>query len=153
MRIATLFLALSLWLFATGQFGDVIIYEGKKEQLFTNPLQPYLQERGIKFKGTCSACWRGYQATWEVRDSALYLVRLKECTCRDTDRDIPLSRIARGYPKELMATWYSGELRIPQGKMLQYYHAGYASVYEYDLLLTIREGRVVETKKIRNTKQ
>lgn len=43
----------------------------------------------------------------------------------------------------VLADWYSGELRVPLGDMVQYVHAGYVSQYERDRLIMIQSGSVV----------
>lgn len=49
-----------------------------------------------------------------------------------------------------MASWVTGELRVPQGELLHYVHGGFASVYERDLLLAVEKGRVVGRRVVNN---
>ena len=49
------------------------------------------------------------------------------------------------YPERVFAHWYSGVLRIPQGELLEYVHAGYGSIYEKDLLIDVENGVVINT--------
>ena len=51
------------------------------------------------------------------------------------------------------ATWFTGELRIPDGELLQYVHMGYESVYQRDLLIRIERGRVTGRTLVDNTKK
>jgi hypothetical protein len=53
-----------------------------------------------------------------------------------------------GFTDRVFAHWFSGRLRIPQGKRLEYVHMGYASTYERDVLLTLQNG-VVVAKEVR----
>ena len=53
--------------------------------------------------------------------------------------------------EKVFADWYSGEIRVPQGKLLEYIHLGFASVYEKDLFLKIEAGQVVGKREIDNT--
>jgi len=46
----------------------------------------------------------------------------------------------------VFAHWFTGRLRAPQGKMLQYIHMGFNSTYEFDLLIEIDRGVVTRTK-------
>ena len=53
------------------------------------------------------------------------------------------------------ADWFNGEIRIPEGKRVQYVHMGYASIYERDRFLTFKNGiktkeRVKSNAKIAN---
>lgn len=45
--------------------------------------------------------------------------------------------------EKVFAEWFTGEIRIPYGEMLQYYHIGYASVYEKELYLEFENGYLI----------
>ena len=64
----------------TAQFGDRLLFEGQWRTLFANPLEdlfkagflrPYSVLRG---RGAVTANWRGYIASWEIRDDELLLL-------------------------------------------------------------------------------
>jgi hypothetical protein len=68
----------------TYQVRDSLNYQAQRWEVLGLPLDSYFEE-GIDdpFSGTLdglllnpSNCWRGYVATWEVADDALYLVHL-----------------------------------------------------------------------------
>jgi len=84
-----------------------------------------------------TACWRGYQGTWEIRDGRFYLVGLRG-----------RFQLRQGEP--ILADWFSGVLRIPKGEMLQYVHMGFGSVYEQEVHIKIKNGVVVTTRLIDN---
>ena len=44
---------------------------------------------------------------------------------------------------EVFASWYSGDIRIPEGELLKRINEGYASVFEKDRILSFREGRII----------
>jgi hypothetical protein len=54
--------------------------------------------------------------------------------------------------KEVFASWFTGTIRIPQGKQLNYIHAGYMSVYEEDLFLEFEAGILKSTNIVDNRK-
>ena len=80
-----------------------------------------------------TACWRGYQGTWEIRDGRFYLVGLRG---RFQLRD--------GGP--ILADWFSGVLRIPKGKVLRHVHMGFGTVFEQEVHIKIEKGVVVKTR-------
>ena len=41
------------------------------------------------------------------------------------------------------ASWYSGTIWAPYGKLLEYVHAGYASTYEFELIIDVKEGIIL----------
>ena len=84
-----------------------------------------------------TACWRGYIGTWEIEDDRFYLVKLEGRFKLQTDQPI-------------LADWFTGVIRIPQGKLLHYVHMGFASVYEQELHLKIEAGIVTASKLLDN---
>ena len=124
----------------TAQIGERIIYEGEEHSMCEEPLFSYFHLGGKqpKFGLTSTALWRGYVGTWEVLDDRLYLVAL-EGSLEDGSA-ANLETVFPGFPTRVFAHWYSGTIRIPQGKLLDYVHMGYESVYERDLLLTFDNG-------------
>lgn len=160
-RILVLLISLMLLpkaVLATAQIPDRLIYEGETYALFNEPLEEYFTEKNPRPKdvfpsGYCSACWRGYIATWEIKESFLYLNKLVEGTCSSDAKEIAISKIFPGQEAPVKATWFNGELRVPQGEELLYVHMGYGSVYERDLILTIKNGKLIKKKIIDNTKK
>jgi len=138
----------------TAQVSETLIYHGKELMMFSNPLDPYLRATGISFVSPHTANWRGYVGTWEIKGSEetverLYLVELK--AHRDYEDIVGLEEIFPGFPDGVFAHWFSGTLRLPQGKQLKYEHMGYMSVYEYDLFLEIKKGVVINKHAVHNT--
>ncbi len=132
----------------TAQFSEVLIYEGQQLSMCTNPLGDYFAMGGDrpKFADNCTALWRGYVGTWEIVDGRLYLIELSG-TLEDGG-EASVATIFPDYPDRVFAHWYSGSIRIPQGKLLEYVHMGYASTYERDLFLKIEKG-VIKNVRIR----
>ncbi len=134
----------------TAQVHERLIYEGRELSMtFCPPLpegDPRLQVRPEDEMADCApiifstACWRGYIATWEIKDGKFYLVDIEGRYTLATDAPI-------------LADWFSGVLRIPQGDILHYVHMGFASIYERELLVTVEKGVVVETRVVDNRGQ
>ncbi|MBM3249482.1 MAG: hypothetical protein FJZ09_01360 [Candidatus Omnitrophica bacterium] len=132
--------------FATAQIGDTLIYKGGQFSISSEPLESYFDENHPRprdlFEFSCTACWRGYVATWKVEDGFLYLVKVIEGTCDAGAPEIPIKSIFPDREAPVKAVWYSGVIRIPQGELLEYVHMGYDSVYEKELLLTFEKGKL-----------
>lgn len=65
--------------FATAQLPDVLLFEGHEEQLYTNPLQPWLEKHPDALPGNLAISsnnWRGYIATWEIAGDQLVLKKI-----------------------------------------------------------------------------
>ena len=136
----------------TAQMPERLTYKGEQLALAEQPLWDFFKLAGSQpaMAETSSALWRGYIGSWEITNERLYLVgidgRLKDGSALTLDLLFP------GFPDRVFAHWYSGDMRIPQGKLLNYVHAGYASVYERDLILNIERGVVVRETVRRNGK-
>lgn len=132
----------------TAQISERLIYEGEQVALLSNPLNEFFALGGIDpgFESTSTALWRGYVGTWEILNDRLYLVGLRG-TLKSGD-EATLESVFPGFKDRVFAHWFSGRLRIPQGKRLEYVHMGYASTYELDVLLTLQNG-VVLAKEVR----
>ena len=82
-----------------------------------------------------TACKRGYQGTWEIREGRFYLAGLTGCF-----------ELVGSDP--LLAEWYTGVLRVPRGEVL---HLRFGSaVYEAEVHIQIQRGLVVGTRVIDN---
>ena len=53
----------------------------------------------------------------------------------------------------VFAGWYTGELRLPRGKMRYYEHGGYQSIFEGDLFITVEQGVVTGIREVDNTER
>jgi len=128
----------------TAQFHETLILDGEKTSMaYCPPLPPESDERVRLKEGAkeddweCTACWRGYIATWEIKNGKFYLNGFNK-----------KYGLAGGEP--ILADWISETIRIPQGKMLEYVHMGYGSIYEKDLFITVENGVVKDRRVVDN---
>ena len=134
----------------TAQIAEKLLYQGEQVAMCTNPLGDYFAMGGFnpRFESMSTALWRGYVGGWEIVEDRLYLVSLDGAL--EDGTDATLETVFPGFPERVFAHWYSGTVRIPQGKQLEYVHMGYASKFEQDLLLEIERGVVVATRVRQN---
>ena len=126
--------------FATAQMGDKLVLDGKDYFIYTNPLEIYLEKHpGLLPKSTVvsTANWRGYVASWTVKDDRLLLTdvqiqQAKKTVKKDDFETEWVSVMAKMFPdqKEVVADWFRGNIIVPNGKQVHYVHMGYASTYE-----------------------
>jgi hypothetical protein len=133
----------------TAQIPEKLRYQEMDVAMCTNPLSDFFDMGGYQpsFAPSSTALWRGYIGRWEVVDKRLYLVMLN-----GTLEDGTAASVATIFPDfadRVFAHWYSGTIRILQGKQLKYVHGGYASTFERDLLLTLERGVITNTR-VRN---
>ena len=124
------------------------ISEGQQLSMCSNPLSLYfaMGGDGPSFEYNCTALWRGYVGTWEIVEDRLYLIDLQGEL--EGGGVASVATIFPDYPDRVFAHWYSGTIRIPQGKLLNYVHMGYSSTYERDLFLEIEKG-VIKNSHVR----
>ena len=130
----------------TAQIAERLHYQGEDVAMCTNPLSDYFAMGGVnpRFESNCTALWRGYVGSWEIVDDRLYLVGLSGTI--EGGADATLATIFPDFPDRVFAHWYSGTIRIPQGKQLEYVHMGYGSTFERDLFLDIERGVIMATR-------
>lgn len=134
----------------TAQIAEKLIYRGAEVSMCSEPLGVYFAFGGKNpgFESNCTALWRGYIGTWEITNDRLYLIELAGTLSDGTEAN--LNTVFAGYPERVFAHWYSGTLRIPEGKLLEYVHMGFASTYERDCIIRIEKGVVVEATIYQN---
>ena len=134
----------------TAQVHEKIRYQGKRLSLATCPgfpedhpriskvseaeLQRITEEKGMGII-LSTACWRGYNGSWSIRRGKLYLTKLE-------------GRYRLEGEEALFADWFTGALHIPQGDILDYIHMGFDTVYEAELILTLEQGVVTDTRVV-----
>lgn len=134
----------------TAQVSEVLHYEGQKLAMMDNPLGDYFSLRGHwpRFQGPSTALWRGYVGTWEVREGRLYLIGIRAQL--EDGTTVTLETLFPGYPERVFAHWFTGKLRVPQGRMTKYVHQGYQTQYQADLFLHVEKGVLVSNELVRN---
>jgi hypothetical protein len=134
----------------TIQAGDILSYNGEKKTIATEPLKSYLETRSdVSFIFKSTALVRGYIGTWEIKNNQLYLISLLGFV--DNNKKVDLSYL---FPNktEVFANWFSGNIRIPEGELLNKINLGYTSVFEKDRILNIKEGILISETLKDNTK-
>jgi len=132
----------------TAQAAEILHHKGRELALCAEPLDLYLENNNIRFDSETisSACWRGYIGEWLIENRRLYLIGIQNLD----NEPIPLSKIFPDNPKRVFAHWVTGELRCPEGKLLNYVHGGYGSTYERDLFLEFRQGELMAERLVYN---
>jgi hypothetical protein len=132
---------------ATTQFSDILYLNGQKHALDSLPLEQYYSPENPrpKFQAPNTATWRGYIATWEIDRGILYLKAIRAWTYQG---EVSLEALFPGRKSPVAATWFTGKLRVPQGKILK--PAVPHPIYEKYLMITVEKGRVISQEVINN---
>jgi hypothetical protein len=131
----------------TAQVREVLILNGKRVSMAFCPPLPECDPRVVendydelddRDKDCLStACWREYQGTWEIAQGRLFLTGLR-------------GRYRLLGDDPLFADWFSGVIRVPQGRLLHYIHMGFGSVFARELHIRIECGNIVRSRTRHN---
>ncbi len=132
----------------TEQTPDILIVDNQRYYLKSFPLENldlkenYTKGDSIEIN---SGCWRGYQATWKVRNDSLFLIKLTDCyKNREYDlqeffiRKTPIIHLSG---TELFAYWYTADL-------VHYNQISFGGEYEQNYLWSISWREINESEKI-----
>lgn len=94
----------------TVQSSEVLYYNGKRHLISNEPLSGYLVTKPeIKFRSVSTACWRGYEARWQIKDRKLYLSGFKSYV--ENTGEVKLDYLFPG-KKTVEATWFTGSINL-----------------------------------------
>jgi hypothetical protein len=132
---------------ATTQCSDILYLNGQKHSLESLALEQYYGPGNPrpKFRAPNTATWRGYIATWEIDRGILYLKAIQAWTDQG---EVGLPALFPGQKGPVAATWFTGKLKVPQGKVLK--PAVPHPIYAKYLMITVEKGRVVNQEVIDN---
>lgn len=141
----------------TAQQPDKIFINGLEHPLFSNPLEDFFTLTSFNpgFMSPHTANWRGYVATWEIIDQKLYLVALSGWKVNPNTPgkldEVDVGIVFPDLSPPIFAKWFTGRLILPQGKMMQYIHMGYESIYEREIHYHVKNGEIISQEEADNT--
>ena len=137
------------------QLPDRILNDGEWMNLYSNPLEQYwlVAKKNRPVFHPHFNCKRGYVASWEIKDNHLFLTDIVGNFERKIffffKKNIACSlkwlfpRLTHKH-KRVQATWFTGKLRIPMGKMTLYNQNGYDSRFEKEQIITVNRGDILK---------
>jgi hypothetical protein len=142
---------------ATAQEADIISYNDSQYGLLCNPLDSFFKlypDKKSHGNVVSSSNWKGYIATWEIKNQHLYLLDVTVEVSDETGNHFSQTKsvLHEVFPdqNEVVADWYDGLLIIPIGKMVGYVHMEYGSSFEEYLLIQVKKGEVIKEKMFNN---
>ena len=130
----------------TAQASDILYFDGNEYMLYSEPLEEYFGQNPPRpeIEATCTACWRGYIATWRIKRDKLYIASLQSF---DGD-DLALKQKLFPGDDMIFASWFTGFLVCPYGDEVEYVHMGYGTTYEKYLIIGVEHGILTSTNDI-----
>ena len=130
----------------SAQRTDTIFIEENCYPLYCLPLKQYFEtmDTPLHFFSLNTGNTRGYFATWLLENKKLFLIDFWGVNLYKR-KEYFLSDIFPGKSK-VPAEWFTGDLEIPVGKEVSYFHGGLGGGrYEYNAIIKIEMGVVVDT--------
>lgn len=132
----------------TAQTPELFIYKNLQLTIKCEPLKQYFEnfKNLPKFIFNDTDCDRGYVGKWEIKEKKLYLIDLNGFT---SNGNINLNYL---FPQksEVFADWFSGEINIPQGEVMEYSRLT-PILYEKYIVLTFENGILIK-EQLRDNK-
>ncbi len=125
---AVFLLCLSSLSFATEQIRDVLTVGGGYYHIRETPLsQLYDSEKlsSILKPEVCSGSWRGYKASWEIRDGHLWLTHIRKNPCNDSYESIKAETLFPSKEYPIKAGWHNGKIILPVGEAISVMRKGF----------------------------
>lgn len=137
--------------YATPQIGDLLIYKGDTIRVYPFLLDSFLHNHNTFFEENKSirlsstACWRGYQSVFEVRNDSLFLQKIFGAGKQEMD-------IISVFNKQdnVFLGWYTGTLTNPRNRQI-YVHDGWGGYYEYETDFVFEKGILKNVSEYHNT--
>lgn len=135
----------------SAQAYEALDYKGERKSMAALPLDPYLESLPVELDlyPMHTACTRCYQGLWEIDDGKLFLKGIYGHLL-DTTR-LTVKLLFPGADGRVLASWFSGVLRCPEGERLQYVHNEFRSKYERELHIKVENGIITSERMIYNT--
>lgn len=127
----------------TPQIGEVFLINNEQYFINEQPLHQYflMFKQPPYFTPPSPTCWRGYYGKWALIDNELYLINFRGYLEGFDEVNInylfPLQ-------DKVLASWYNGTIRVPQGKVIKWDKTLNNSIYEEYLHLTFKNGILIE---------
>lgn len=144
---------------ATGQAGEIIIIGRDTLVMLTCPIEldSVLRHKVFTYadvRDGSTGCWRGYIGWWRLENETLYLEKLVKESRDSLGREVVVDTkdIFNAYKQDgkIVASWFSGELRVVRGKCISYVHMGFQREYEDEWIYQVEQGKVISWQMYHN---
>jgi hypothetical protein len=135
--------------FATEQVHDTIKFAGRQDAILECPFNDFLKRLPTipRFDIPNTANYKGYTASWMVKDSRLYLATFHATT---NHQSYSISSLFPARKLPIHADWYSGALHVISGKQVLK-----EGRYTYERVTTFQmtNGVIISTNRMTNVRE
>ncbi len=130
---------------ATQQESEPVKWKGETYYPLFGPGMPWNSSPNTPrrhFDLDSTANYKGYHATWEIKDGVLYLDSFE---AREHGKRVGIRQIFPGRKPPIKADWYSESIDLPQGKSIGT-DLDFKPVYAKELWLHFKDGKLIRTE-------
>ena len=130
----------------TAQRTDTIIINEDEHIMYGLPLEQYWEQNENKpsLISFTTSLNRGYYAKWLIESNKLFLVDFYGESFFPR-KEYFLLDLFPSIPEKIFARWFTGEITIPMGKQVDYFHGGWGASYEYNTTLKFCDGLLIDS--------
>ncbi|HQW97257.1 MAG TPA: hypothetical protein PLU58_15725 [Saprospiraceae bacterium] len=132
----------------TAQRTDTIIINKDEHKMYGLPLEQYWMQNDNKpplFSMTTSLN-RGYYAKWLIENNKLFLIDFYgECLLPPPIKEYSLIDLFPSAKGKVFAEWFTGDIIIPMGKQVNYFHGGWGATHEYSTTIKFCDGLIIDS--------
>lgn len=162
-------------LYASWQYGDLLIIENDTIEIYNLPLESYLEKnkKNILFQLNNTSldileangeiepdyypnfhCHRGYVATWKIINNQLYLIDYVNCSPFKSLND-KYYVLKNFFPKQenlskIPAFWFKGNINIPKDPNEFYWDGTNESIYGNIIRYSFKKGKLIDKEELIN---
>ena len=136
-----------------GENPEIVIIDGLKKSTYYEPLSEYINGEKISFASNFNYS-RGYVGTWKIISNKLYLIELSGHIQKEGGNLNDTYKVGLDYlfnEKKIFAKWFSGEIIVNDGEIMEFSYRGSYPKFEYDITLSFENGELIN-KTILNNK-
>ncbi len=140
------------------QICELLIIENDTLDMHTAPLKLYLQKQNISIGelffdfydniATTTACFRGYQGVWEIKEGKLNLIEIRNCD-RIKASDLGEAFGAGYIDRRVKAEWFTGTIIAIKDNFEYTPGKGYTYNIEKELIIDVYKGTVIKLNKLK----
>ncbi|MCC8019804.1 MAG: hypothetical protein LIO85_08545 [Rikenellaceae bacterium] len=137
---------------ATVQMPEKLVLRGIEYSLYSYPMRKFFDEHpGVlpQYTYLPTSLGRGYVATYEIIDDALFVIDIEVMTEKIVLRSV-MNYIFPDSTKPIFVSWYSGLLIVPHGERDTNFFRDVR--YSDYIIFKVKEGKIVSEKNL-NRKQ
>lgn len=132
----------------SAQRTDTIVINNKEYIMYDLPLEQYWQQNNNKPSLFSLNSWlnRSYYAKWLIDENKLFIINFYgECIAPPPRKEYSLFDLFPSSLEQIFAEWFTGDIKIPMGKQVDFFNGGWGGTYEYYTSIKFYKGLMIDS--------